>query len=490
MIKFVLEKLKALIPQNKFIKSATVLASGTIFGQVVVFTSYPILTRLYSPEDFGVLAVYSSILAILIVIAGFRYQNAIPLPATDASAINLMLLSLIGLVILTVIVSVLTFFLSDDIAKLTQTPDLNKYAWLFPISIFFGGIYQVFSFWAVRKKEYKVLAHTKLRQGSGMALSQVGMGFLPFQALGLIVGQIIGQFAGVTKLIKGAHKDIKFKNYQILKQVTFNRAKVLAYYYRDYPLFSTGVGLLNTVGRQVPPILLGSYFGPTLVGIYFLAHRILMAPVILITDSLSKVFLGDAADANRNKRLGKLVEQIQKFIIKLVFSPLIMGVFLAPELFGLVFGADWVDAGIVTQYLVPWLFLMCCVNPISPVYGVLLKQSVSLKIEVLMVLGRISVLIAGGIYGTFLQTIILYSIFSGIVILINIFWIYRLTNAGMNTWFTTLFKEALLISPFVSLLMLLKYVSLDILLWVIWPIVLFGFILRSFRIFKKGNINV
>lgn len=485
-----LEKLKKLLPQNKFVKSATVLASGTIAGQIIVFGSYPFLTRLYSPEDFGVLAVYSSILAILIVIVGFRYQNAIPLPSSDSSAINLLVLSLVGLAVITAIVTLLTAFFSKTVSDLTQTPDLNKYAWLIPISILFGGLYQIFSYWSVRKKKYKVLAETKLRQGSGMALSQLGLGFFPFQALGLIVGQIIGQFAGVTKLIKGAYKDVKVDKYRVVKQVSPSRLKVLAYHYRDYPIFATGVGFLNTVGSQIPPILLGSYFGPTLVGIYFLAHRILMAPIILITDSFSKVFLGDAAEANRDQKLGRLVEQIQGFLIKLVFAPMVIGVFLAPDLFGFIFGKEWIDAGVVAQYLTPWLFLMCCMNPISPVYGVLLKQSVLLYIEVFLVAGRIGTLVIGGMHWTFSQTILAYSILSAVIMLINIFWIYRLSKGRISQWFYKLFSEVLITTPAILLLLFIREMVTMNLLWIVWIVILTGFIWRSFKTFKLETIHI
>jgi O-antigen/teichoic acid export membrane protein len=44
-----------LLPESAFLRKLSVLASGSILGQVLVILSSPFLTRLFTPEEFGVL---------------------------------------------------------------------------------------------------------------------------------------------------------------------------------------------------------------------------------------------------------------------------------------------------------------------------------------------------------------------------------------------------------------------------------------------------
>ena len=55
------EFVKRFLPENAFAKKVSVLVGRTALGQVITVLATPLLTRLYAAEDFGVLAVYSSI---------------------------------------------------------------------------------------------------------------------------------------------------------------------------------------------------------------------------------------------------------------------------------------------------------------------------------------------------------------------------------------------------------------------------------------------
>ena len=78
------ETARRLLPRNRFARSVSVLVGGTAAGQIIVMAASPILTRLYSPEDFGLLSVYAGLLGILGVIASLRYQLATPLERSFA----------------------------------------------------------------------------------------------------------------------------------------------------------------------------------------------------------------------------------------------------------------------------------------------------------------------------------------------------------------------------------------------------------------------
>ena len=139
-MKKITAKLKQLLPNNRFARSVSVLAGGTAAGQLIVIAASPILTRLYTPEDFGLLAVYAGILGILGVIANLRYQLAIPLPDSDEDAASIAALSLLVVVLITVLAAIAVWLFGAELVHLLNTPALETYLWLVPVGIFLVGI--------------------------------------------------------------------------------------------------------------------------------------------------------------------------------------------------------------------------------------------------------------------------------------------------------------------------------------------------------------
>lgn len=157
-------QLRRLLPKNTFARSVSVLVGGTFSAQLLLVLTAPLLTRLYSPEDFGLLAVYASLLALIGVISSLRYELAIPLPEDDGEAANVAVLCLILVVISTILTGVLVLLMGSAIAAALGVPTLAGYLWLLPVGVLLTGFYSVFNYWAVRTKRFTTIAGTKLRQ--------------------------------------------------------------------------------------------------------------------------------------------------------------------------------------------------------------------------------------------------------------------------------------------------------------------------------------
>ncbi len=139
-----LARLKSLLPKSSFARNVAVIAGGTAAGQSIVVLASPIITRLYTPEEFGVLAVYTSFLGILSVLASLRYELAIPLPEKDRDAASLLVLSLGIVVFMSLFIGVGIWILGDYIIHWFNTPALHAYLWLLPLGVLMTGVYQVF----------------------------------------------------------------------------------------------------------------------------------------------------------------------------------------------------------------------------------------------------------------------------------------------------------------------------------------------------------
>jgi O-antigen/teichoic acid export membrane protein len=69
--------LKALfnkILNNSFFRNVTTLALGTVISQIIVLASSPLLSRLFTVADFGVLSIFTSISVFFAVLSTGRYE--------------------------------------------------------------------------------------------------------------------------------------------------------------------------------------------------------------------------------------------------------------------------------------------------------------------------------------------------------------------------------------------------------------------------------
>ena len=387
------KKLRATIqrflPKSRFARSVSLLAGGAAGGQAIVVLASPILTRLYSPEDFGVLAVFASMLSILAIVASLRYQLAIPLPKDDEDAANVTILSLMAVLCVALIIAIVVIPMRQLIANSLNIPLLADYIWLLPLGLLLMGIYEVFNYWAIRKKAFGAIAQTKLTQSVGMVGVQIsGYAFGP---IALLIGRIVGYAAGLWKLGVKLIDDRKcFAN------VSVSGIKQSLKGYRSFPLISTWSGLSSAGGSQLPPIMIAVIIGPAAAGLYALTHRVLSLPVGVISKSVGDVFYGEAIEAKLNDRLGPLVVDIY---FKMVTASLPIAVFLivsAPQIFQLVFGDNWAQSGELASWMTFWVFFQFITTPPGRVFLILERHGYALLFQMAFLLTTLVSIIIGG----------------------------------------------------------------------------------------------
>jgi O-antigen/teichoic acid export membrane protein len=374
--------LKSLLPKGNWAKSIALLAGGTALGQVLSIAASPFLTRLYSPEDFGILSLYVSFLGIISVVAGLRYELAIPLPKTDEDARKLLVLSLLFVGMTSSLVLVLTVWLGPFLVRLTYMNALAPYLWLLPFGLLLVGSYQSFNYWAVREKAFGRIARTKMSQSLGAVLTQLSLGLLEFRPLGLLAGQLVGQAAGITTLSQSFFSRTTKIDYGL------SSLKAVALRYKNFPLYSAGSGLLNSAGLFLPALLLTPLYGPLIAGWLALGDRIIKLPLNLVGQSVAQVYLSEASSLARDNapRLLSLFRKASKQLLLLGCLLIIPAGILAPGLFALVFGESWRGAGVYVRLMIPFYILQLVVNPLSQTLNVLEKQAIQTLLDGLRVL--------------------------------------------------------------------------------------------------------
>ena len=361
------------VKNSKFISNVAILLTGNIFGQLIPILSSIVLTRLYFPNDFAILAYFLTITGVLSVIVGGRYEIAIMLPKENIKANALFLLSILFNITITISVSILCFLFGEKFAQLFNASDLNKFIYLIPISIFFSGLYQSASFYSNRLSKYKLMSSTIITRSIFTSGSNILFGWLKVFPGGLIIGTLIGQFVAAIIMSVSSIKEV-------LKDLPSKREiKLVLYEYKDFPL-KNGISIFfNLLANQVPILFIGFLFhNNEIIGWYALVIRVLNAPLMTIGKSVSQVFYQktnqEKSETNKN-----IFIRTSKALFLIILLPTLIILLFGPILFKIVFGQIWEIAGYYAQIFI--LFYM--IRFVFSSQSTLLISSGKLKTELI-----------------------------------------------------------------------------------------------------------
>lgn len=379
--------------QGQYIRNIGVLVGGTAFSQLLAILALPFLTRIYTPEDFGVLAVYTSLLSIISVVACLRFEIAIPLPKKEKDAIALLFLAVLSVIVVTLLTILGVSLFSDLILQATDYK-LFGFLWLIPIGVFFAGIYSTLQYWATRKKAFPLIAKTRMTQAISGNGTQLTFGFLNFGAIGLLLGQLLNVGAGIW----GLSRYILKNHLQLLRTIKMRRLKAVAKRYDRFPKYSTWEAFANTGAIQIPIILIAYYAIDAEAGFIMLAMRLLSAPMGLIGGAVSQVYLAEGANHYHNGTLKQFTYQTIKNLAKVGILPLLFAAITAPILIPFIFGEEWTRTGILISWMAPWFFMQFISSPVSMALHITDNQKIALILQILGFFLRVGFVIFSGIY--------------------------------------------------------------------------------------------
>src|SRR5690554_3947217 len=355
------------------------LAMGAGLARIVGIASIPILTRLYSPDDYGVLAVYTSIVTILVPILTFRYVTAIPLPKTDAMAFNLFVLCAKLIALGTLLIALTLGLFGHTVLGWFSMEELAPYWWLIAIGVMGTASYELFSMWATRKKDYKVIAKTQFSQSLLGNLVKIGLGIIALKPLGLVFGQIVAQSGGIGSFLKSAQKDFK----KLYPLVSNKKQKLLASYYQDFPKYRLPSQFLMVLSVQAPVLMMAALYNKDITGQLSLAIMALSLPVGLIGGAMGRSYYAEIASIGKSdfNKIWRITLDVQKKLFAIGFPATLFLIAFAKPLFIFVFGAQWEVAGIYATYFAFFTLLQFTSNPLVQVLNVVGSQIVFLIIN-------------------------------------------------------------------------------------------------------------
>ncbi|VFR25894.1 O-antigen flippase Wzx [plant metagenome] len=360
---------------RKFLRAVGVLVGGTGLSQAILFLAMPVLTRLYSPADFSLMATFVSVTNIIAVSACLRFDIAVPIPEEDGDAAHLLALALLSscaisfLVLLAVVVApVLT-------VSLLGNPDIAPFLLLIPATILAISWYNALQYWATRKQAFGRLAKYKLFQASAASGGQLAGGYWSSGAGWLLLGPALNYGLGTVLLLRGAVGQVS--------QIRLQKLKEVCRRYVDFPRYSAPESLANSCAILLPVLVISALAENAEAGFLLLAMQIMQAPMTLIGTSISQVYLSTAGQEWKNGTLGRATIGVLGTLLRLGVAPLLLGCLLAPDIFALVFGSEWRRSGELVLWMTPWLVLQFLASPVSMALHVTGRQRLALVTQVL-----------------------------------------------------------------------------------------------------------
>jgi len=427
-------------------KSVAMLASGVAVAQFTAIAASPILTRLYSPDDFGIFAVFTTILVVLSAISELNYRFVIPIAENEKKASYALFLSLSSVILISSIITILVWMFRFDIAKALNIYQLADYLWLIPLAVLVDTVFVLSQLWSIRAKAFKRISWAQGSQGIAAISAQITMGFFNIGALGLIVGKMLGSLFGLIMLKTPVIREVKPNASNFSLSYMFLMAKE----YYKFPLYKAPSSFIGVISRRVAFFLFPVFFGPAVTGLYALTYRVLHTPGIFIGTQIQRVFLSTAAESRRTGELTASSRLMYRALLQIGLPSFALFGLIAPEVFSLVFGDNWREGGVYVQWLIPYIFLSFVGAPFSVLPMVYDKQQVDLAFQGLLFTGQGIAIVIAGLWYDAIVAVALLSLVGSILRACYLTWAMSLAGHSWRVVFGDLAQEFVYAIPFLA----------------------------------------
>ena len=317
------------------------LLGGNGLGQLLTIAATPVLAHLYSPADFGLLASIVSTVSLSAVIVHGRYHMAIAVSQDDDEAIALFTLATLLSIVLSPGVVLLISYLAGRSAGDADFPQFVMIATTLTMLV---ASIDVFAYWRSRQLRFKASAQNAIVRAGVTAAAQIG--FSPANSIGLVGGTIAGAVTALALSIR----DVARFDAEYLTWPSWGRIIAAAKYHAGYPLFGMPQGLIAAISWNAFPLLLLNFSGDEVAGQYWMAYRLLVAPIGLFNAAyrqatLPTMGLGDRSGAIRIARQHSIVLLLAAAIAAAIVF------FFGETLFAVLFGEKWKQAGAIAAWL-------------------------------------------------------------------------------------------------------------------------------------------
>lgn len=392
------------------------IMSASTLSQVVGVVCYPVVARLYSPDDVGALSVLLAVVGIFATIACGRYEQATMVEPSPRDARSIWHLCFALCSTLSLVLAVLYFVLGkENIAHLLATPEIATISWLIAPLVWLSSVGYALSFVFNSINRFSLTSRYTICQGVGNNLLKIA--FAPI-AGGLAFASVAGQCLGIASVAK---------HFPSFRHFSFSRLRRVAVRHWRFPVFNMPHALIGAVANNLPVLILAHTFPPAAVGVFALCISFGYKPVNVFSLSLNQAFFHSAGQNHSFEK--PYARMLRVFVLKclLIVLPLAAGLFWAmPLLVDALFGERWLDAAPILCALLPLFVMSILSTSLSFVPLMLRKQATAMFIEVASAVCRTVVIVYASLHFDIVTTTWIYALTHSFFLLVQLVWYLKL----------------------------------------------------------------
>jgi len=393
------------VKNSTYILQIITLMSGTLMAQIVSFGFIPILTRLYTPSEFGLYSLFFALSSMIGMVSSGNYEQAIMLPKSDRDAQSLVFLSILVTLFIVVLLTVVLFIFYDFF--LNYFEQTSYLIWLLPISTLIIGLMQIFDAYSTRREFYKKISTTKVIASFTTVTIQT-ISRYSFKLNGLVIGKVLSDIFALLILVQF---HIKKQTLQ-LKYISKRRLKANMKRHENFPKYQSLSTLINSFAQNIPLLMFTSLFSPAISGFYSLTYRAMQTPMLLVSSSTRAVFYQKASRMYSNgEDIYPIYLKTTLGLLKLFILPLLIILFFGEDIFRFVFGNKWAESGLIAQIAIFWFLFSFISPPTTVMFNIYSLQQIRLIIQMITLVFRVLAIYLGYyIYGSYIVSLVLFVI--------------------------------------------------------------------------------
>ena len=406
------------------VRNAGKLLSANVIAQAIGILVYPLLTRMYAPEDFALLSLFTSIAGVLVLVATAEYQYAIVLPKSDEHARALAHVCVLLLLAMTALIC-LSLPFAAPIAAMFKAPALATYWWMMPLSVLGLGLWNILNYWYIRRRAFTRASGYQITQSVFSASGKIGLGALGWLQGGMIAATVFAPL--LSLLINGA---LAWRKYlSELLHPCRSDIRFVVREYSNFPKFNLPRALVNSVGLALPVWFLTPHFGLAEVGQLSLAMMAAFVPLNIIARACYQVLYQRVAElVQRRQSIARVLWRFSLWMAVAFLIGLTAVYIFVPQLVTFIFGAEWLEAADIIRALYPYIVLTPICGSVCFLSDVFAKQKTALWMETGYVAALALALLVGIHTNDFIRTVALFAWVRCAYLAVQLLWYVALSR--------------------------------------------------------------
>lgn len=399
-------RLVTMLKESAFFKNIIIVMSGTALAQVIGYAMSPIISRLFTPAEFGVFGSFNAIAGVIAAGVTLEYTQAIMLPKEKEDAINLLAAAILSTGFISFLALLFCLLVPGKANNLMKTQGVWALAMLV-IATLISGLNSAFQAWAVRVKAFKQTSASQVVRSVSSNGSRIIFGSLKMGAVGLVISNILANIMASINVSR-----VFFSEFPALRSsISWPKIKHLAAEYRDFPMYSASQNIINALSSGLPVLLLTRFYDISVAGAYAFGVSILQVPMGFVLTALRQVLFQKASESqHQGKSLASLYIRTTTVLFFMALIPSIVLIIWAPQIFTVIFGARWRLAGELARSLIIWMAVVFCNLPAVLFARIIRVQRFIFFYDIGLLAMRALTLVLGGIYLNVYQTVFLFAV--------------------------------------------------------------------------------